>query len=173
MWLKSLYCFHFIVFSDNYFRKSFQDALSGKQSNRGNWYKYANDTILRWAIPASSGTVLQQMIPSSQHTWSRLGFWRWALPLQQAFEQVPNTSNPQSPYLSQRDHYMIDCLEGWRGEHLSMLIITYSILSIELILIMQSTVSWHNSKMASNSISMVLNCFSSEITMVYVTRQRN
>lgn len=57
------------------------------------------------------------------------------------------------------------------GEHLSMLIITFSILSIELILITQTTVSRHNSKMASNSISMVLNCFSSEITMVYVTHK--
>lgn len=27
MWLESLDCFHFVFFPDNYFRKSFQDAV--------------------------------------------------------------------------------------------------------------------------------------------------
>lgn len=64
MWLKSLYCFHFIVFSDNNFGKSFQDALSGKQSYGGSWYKYANDTIPRWP---TSAVFWNSLIADRQH----------------------------------------------------------------------------------------------------------
>lgn len=102
----SAYCFHFIFFSDKYFRKSFQDTIFGKQSYIGNWYKNANHTILMWAIPAlfwnnfttdnvkSAHTVLTELLkpePTLQHV----------------FEQLFTISNPQTPYLHYRNHHMI------------------------------------------------------------------
>lgn len=90
-WLKSLYYFHFIVFSDNYFRKSFQDALSGKQSYRDNWY--ANDTILRWPIPTVFWAVLQHQVS----THGPDGASEAESFLTAAFEQVPNSSSSRAP----------------------------------------------------------------------------
>lgn len=98
MWLKSLYCFHFIVFSDNYFGKSFQEALSGKQSYRGSWYKYANDTIPRW--PTSTvfwNSFIADSIKSAHTVLTAL--LKLNPSLQHAFEHVPNISSPQSPCL--------------------------------------------------------------------------
>lgn len=190
MWLKSLYCFHFIVFSDNNFGKSFQDALSGKQSYRGSWYKYANNTIPRWPTSAvfwNSLTADRQH--QGRHTRSSLRFWSWTLPYSMRLNKFLTslvlrvlvytrgiiTWLPWRLSMIKKKMTLgtLNVFTATDGEHLSMLIITFSILSVELILITQSTVSWHNRKMASNSISMVLNCFSSEITMVYETQQRN